>query len=139
MSAGSNRVFVDSGAWIALAITSDPYHTRAKSVWTELAANRSKLVTSIPVMMETFTFLDRNVGRGIATTWRDQVTSLRPLQLTECTLADLTKSWAWFDVRGLVRLSAVDATSFTIMRRLSIKRAFAFDQHYALAGFVLLG
>ena len=104
-----------------------------------MAADRTKLVSSIPVVIETFTFLDRNAGRDVATTWRDQVTSLRPLQVVECTLADLTRAWAWFDLPGLVRLSTVDATSFTIMRRLRIKNAFAFDQHFSQAGFVVLG
>lgn len=26
-------VFVDSGAWIALALTRDPLHTRARRIW----------------------------------------------------------------------------------------------------------
>jgi predicted nucleic acid-binding protein len=32
-------------------------------------------------------------------------------------------------------VSAVDATSLTIMKRLGIRRAFAFDHHFAAAGF----
>jgi predicted nucleic acid-binding protein len=33
----------------------------------------------------------------------------------------------------------VDACSFVLMRRLKIRTAFAFDQHFAQAGFALLG
>ena len=47
----------------------------------------------------------------------DEVTGLRNLQIAECTLADPTKAWAWFEQPGLLRLSAVDATSFALMRR----------------------
>jgi predicted nucleic acid-binding protein len=137
--AGRDKVFVDTGAWIALALTRDPYHERAKAAWDELAAAQARLVTSIPVMIETFTFLDRNANRDVATRWRDQVTALRRTQIAECTLADLTKAWAWFDTKGLTRLSAVDATSFVLMRRLQIRTAFAFDQHFAHAGFAVLG
>lgn len=139
MSAKLDKVFVDTGAWIALAVTTDPYHVRARSVWADLVADGPRLVTSSPVVLETFTFLDRNTERAVATTWRDQITGLSRLQIAECTLADLTKSWVWCEQRNLVRLSAVDATSFTLMRRLKIRTAFAFDQHFAQAGFRLLG
>ena len=139
MTRANDGPFVDSGAWIALALTADPYHERAKSAWSNLVAGGARLVTSIPVVIETFTFLDRNASRAVATLWRDQVTGLRRLQIAECTLADLTKAWAWFEQPRLLRLSAVDATSFAVMRRLKIRTAFAFDQHFAQAGFRLLG
>jgi uncharacterized protein len=135
----NERTFVDSGAWIALAIARDPYHVRAKAAWADLCAARTPLVTSVPVVIETFTFLDRNANREVATAWRDQATGLRQLEIVECRLADLTKAWVWFEQRGLVRLSAVDATSFSLMRRLRIRRAFAFDQHFAQAGFRVIG
>ena len=139
MRGAIDKAFVDTGAWIALALTSDPYHVRAASAWADMMAADARLVTSIPVVIETFTFLDRNANRDVATTWRDQITALRRILIAECTLADLTKSWAWFEQRSLVRLSAVDATSFALMRRLKIRTAFAFDQHFAKAGFRLLG
>lgn len=114
MSRRPDAVFVDTGAWIALAITSDPYHVHARSAWSDLLASAIPLVTSIPVVMETFTFLDRNADLDVARAWRDQLTALRGLRIVECTLGDLTKSWAWFEQRHFVRLSAVDATSFTL-------------------------
>ena len=40
---------------------------------------------------------------------------------------------------GLRWHSAVDATSFVLMRRRQIKNAFAFDHHFASAGFQLVG
>ena len=138
MSRASRRVF-DTGAWIALALTRDPYHVRAREAWGGLVATEAPLVTSIPVVIETFTFLDRNARREVAIAWRDQITALRRLQIVACTLTDLTRSWAWFQRRELVRLSAVDATSFVLMQRLKAIRAFAFDQHFASAGFALVG
>jgi predicted nucleic acid-binding protein len=35
--------------------------------------------------------------------------------------------------------SYVDATSFVAMRRLAIQEALAFDHHFSIAGFALLG
>ena len=60
------RVFVDTGAWIALALTRDPLHARAREAWHVLQDNGSKLYTSIPVVLETFTFLERNANRRLA-------------------------------------------------------------------------
>jgi predicted nucleic acid-binding protein len=41
--------FVDSGAWIALALTRDPLHQRAREQWELLQGAGAKLHTSIPV------------------------------------------------------------------------------------------
>ena len=66
-------VFVDSGAWIALALTRDPLHARARELWDMLRGAGAKLHTSIPVVIETFTFLDRNATRTVALTWKDSL------------------------------------------------------------------
>ena len=45
----------------------------------------------------------------------------------------------YFARRDLHKLSAVDATSFVLMTRNKIRRAFAFDHHFAKVGFQLVG
>ncbi len=47
-------------------------------------------------------------------------------------------SWEYFRRADLHKLSAVDATSFTIMKRARIRRAFTFDHHFAMVGFRLV-
>ncbi len=66
-------VFVDSGAWIALARSRDPLHAQAREQWNLLHGAGAKLHTSIPVVIETFTFLDRNANRDVALTWRESI------------------------------------------------------------------
>jgi len=66
-------VFVDSGAWIALALSRDPLHAQAREQWNVLRGAGAKLHTSIPVVIETFTFLDRNANRDVALTWRESI------------------------------------------------------------------
>ena len=61
-------VFVDSGAWIALALLRDPLHARAREQWNLLHRAGAELHTSVPVVIETFTFLDRNANRDVALT-----------------------------------------------------------------------
>lgn len=130
--------FVDSGAWIALALTRDPLHGRARELWDVLQAAGAKLHTSLPVVIETFTFLDRNANRDVALAWRESIDELDTLTILPCELEDLDESWAYFRRRDLHKLSAVDATSFAIMRRARIRLAYAFDAHFAVVGFRLV-
>ena len=130
-------VFVDTGAWIALALTRDPLHARAREIWDALTTSGVRVWTSVPVVIETFTFLERNTTRETAITWKDSLRSIPRLKLLECSLTDLDRAWEYFKRRNLHKLSAVDATSFVLMTRAKIRVAFAFDSHFASAGFRL--
>jgi uncharacterized protein len=131
-------VFVDSGAWIALALSRDPLHPQAREQWDVLQEAGAKLHTSIPVITETFTFLDRNANRDVALTWNESIHKPRTVKILPCELRDLDASWEYFRRQDLRKVSAVDATSFAIMKRLGIRLAFAFDHHFSVAGFRLV-
>jgi uncharacterized protein len=128
-------VFVDSGAWIALALTRDPLHTNARGQWEILTNAGAKLHTSVPVVIETFTFLERNAHRDVALAWKESIYTPRMIKILPCELRDLAQSWEYFKRTDLHKLSAVDATSFAIMNRVSIRIAFAFDHHFSTVGF----
>ena len=131
-------VFVDSGAWIALALSKDPLHGQARVQWDLLRGAGAKLHTSIPVVIETFTFIERNANRDVALTWKGSIYEPGTVKILPCELRDLEQSWAYFRRRDLHKLSAVDATSFAIMKRARIRLAFAFDHHFAMAGYRLV-
>ncbi len=128
-------VFVDSGAWIALAASRDPLHGRAREQWDQLQSAGAKLHTSVPVVIETFTFLDRNANRDVALAWKQSLYELGAVKILPCELRDLAQSWEYFRRADLHKLSAVDATSFAIMRRLRIRLAYTFDHHFVVVGF----
>ena len=134
-----DMVFVDTGAWIALALLADPLHARAVEAWDELLRNGTRLVTSVPVVLETFTFLDRNSTRDVAIAWKNALEKIRHMRVLDCTKNDLAGAWSYFERRDLHKLSAVDATSFVLMSRERIRRAFTFDHHFAKVGFELVG
>ena len=127
--------FVDSGAWIALAFSRDPLHAQARDQWDGLRGTGARLHTSVPVVIETFTFLERNANRDVALAWKDCIYAPGTVKLLPCELRDLEESWAYFRRKDLHKLSAVDATSFAIMRRARIRVAFTFDHHFAALGF----
>src|SRR5690242_2167591 len=124
-------VFVDSGAWIALALSRDPLHLQAREQWDLLHGAGAKLHTSIPVVIETFTFLERNANRDVALTWKESISKPSVAKILLCELRDLEQSWEYFRRTDLHKLSAVDATSFVIMKRARIRFAYAFDHHFA--------
>jgi predicted nucleic acid-binding protein len=128
-------VFVDTGAWIALALSRDPLHAEAREQWELLQKTGAKLHTSVPVVIETFTFLDRNATRDVALAWKEAIYKPGAVTILPCELRDLEQSWEYFRRADLHKLSAVDATSFVIMKRTRIHRAYAFDRHFAIAGY----
>ena len=132
------KVFVDSGAWIALALTRDPLHPQAREQWDLLHGAGTELHTSVPVVIETFTFLDRNANRDVALTWKEAVYQAGMVKILACDLRDLEKSWDYFRRPNLHKLSAVDATSFAIMKRARIRVAYSFDHHFSVVGFRLV-
>ncbi|HEY2185526.1 MAG TPA: PIN domain-containing protein [Xanthobacteraceae bacterium] len=131
-------VFVDSAAWIALALSRDPLHGRAREQWEFLQSAGAKLHTSIPIIIETFTFLDRNANRDVALAWKESIYTPRTVNILSCELRDLERSWEYFRRPDLYKLSAVDATSFAIMKRARIRLAYTFDHHFAAVGFRLV-
>src|SRR3954466_14654643 len=110
-------VFVDSSAWIALALARDPQHKRAREQWNLLQGAGAKLHTSVPVVIETFTFLDRNANRHVALAWKKSISKPGTVGILPCELRDLEQSWEYFRRSDLHKLSAVDASSFAIMKR----------------------
>src|SRR6266540_1596912 len=131
-------VFVDSGAWIALALSRDPLHSQAREQWDLLHGAAAKLHTSVPVVIETFTFLDRNANRDVALAWKDSIYKRGTVRILPCDLRNIEQSWEYFLRTDLHKLSAVDATSFTIMKRARIRLAYTFDHHFAVVGFRLV-
>jgi uncharacterized protein len=121
-----------------IALSRDPLHLQALEQWDILQGAGARLQTSVPVAIETFTFLDRNANRDVALVWQESIYRPRTVKIFPCELSDLEESWDYFRRADLRKLSAVDATSFAIMKRLRIRVAFAFDRHFSVAGFRLV-
>jgi predicted nucleic acid-binding protein len=132
-------VFVDTGAWIALALTRDPLHARARATWEQLLGDGVRFETSVPVILETFTFLDRNAARDVALAWKDSLNAVPRLKVLPSTAKDLEQAWAYFEKPDLHKLSAVDAVGFVLMTQRRVRVTFAFDSHFATAGFRMVG
>jgi predicted nucleic acid-binding protein len=89
----AEAAFVDTGAWIALALSRDPFHPRAREQWEVLQGAGARLHTSVPVVIETFTFLDRNANRDVGLAWKESIYQPRTVKILACELRDLEESW----------------------------------------------
>lgn len=130
-------IFVDTSFWFAARVRSDPNHAAAKALAT--GVGRRPLVTSDRVCEETWTLLRRKRGHGQAVAFaefiQDSETSVAVRHVDQA-LAD--EAWAWLRVRDEREYSFVDASSFALMRALTITDAWAFDGDFAAAGLVEL-
>ena len=124
-------IFVDTGAWFALAVRNDPDHAAALA-W--LRGNRETLVTSDYVLAETATLLrvrdktsrGHRVAVKVATSLYRQESSLLEM-IAESDIATALNIFRKFSDHSF---SFVDCTSFALMERLGVSQAFAFDRHF---------
>jgi predicted nucleic acid-binding protein len=124
-------IFVDTGAWFAVAVRNDPDHTAAMA-WLE--SNREPLLTTDYVLAETATLIrmrDKTL-RGHRLAVRVATSLLRGQAgvLEKVTENDLERALGVFRRYRDHLFSFVDCTSFVIMERLGIRQAFAFDRHF---------
>ena len=123
--------FVDSSAWYAVADTDDASHMRAAARIEELAG---QLLTSDHVLIETWYLASCRLGSGIAETL---LNSIRRgiARIESTTLADLEAAAQIPEASPAQRFSIVDRTRWSVMQRLGIRDAIAFDRDFSIYRF----
>ena len=123
--------FVDSSAWYAVADADDASHMRAAARIEEFAG---RLLTSDHVLVETWYLASRRLGSGIAETLLNSIR--RGIARVEpATLADLEVAAQIQEAFPDQRFSIVDRTSWSLMQRLGIHEAIAFDRDFSIYRF----
>jgi predicted nucleic acid-binding protein len=125
-------VFVDTGAWYAASVPSDPDHLAAA---TFILSNKERLVTSDYIYDELLTLFRSRGYMDRAKDWIAQVDQRR-LDIVRVTRADVRKATAIFIDFADKEWSFTDCTSRVVMERLGIQQAFAFDDHFRQFGTV---
>lgn len=129
-------IFVDTGAWVALADESDQYHKEAASVYPVLLKKYRRLVTTNLVIAESYILIRRSLGYKAAITFLEKTSTSPRIQKIysneklENEGEDILRQFNDQD------FSYTDAVSFAVMRQISVEKAFAFDQHFSTAGFL---
>jgi predicted nucleic acid-binding protein len=126
-------IFVDTSAFMALLDSGDQQHAAAKSTWQKLLENGNDLVCNNYVLVEAYALIQRRYGIKILRTFHEDavpllnIAWLNPEEHEAAVSVMLTANR-----RGL---SLVDCASMETMRRLGIRKVFAFDPHFSELGF----
>lgn len=130
------QVFVDTGAWAAVQLVDDEHHVDAARTLHSLLARPSVLITTNHVVGEAYTLL--RVTRGYEVAARFLSSLDRTTRLERVFVSEEIEKRA-FTLLAQFRdqdFSFVDATSFAVMGTRRLRYAFAFDSHFAAAGFL---
>jgi len=129
-------IFVDTGAWVALADRDDVHHLKAASIYPTLLKTQKRLMTSNLVIAESYILILKELGHQAAIHYLEGIkTSPRILKIysnedLESEAEELLIKYSDQD------FSYADAVSFAIMKREKIKKVFSFDGHFLTAGFI---
>ena len=124
-------VFVDTGAWFARYVPSDPNHQRV-TAW--MRANPRRLITTDYCIDETLTLLVARrrvqvaleVGRALFEAGVARLHFLSP---------DLIhRAWILFQQRAAAGLSFTDCTSKIVIDDLGVSTVVALDDHFRALG-----
>jgi predicted nucleic acid-binding protein len=129
-------IFVDSSFWIALQLPSDEHHDEARVLLRSVADER--WLTTNHVRGETWTYLRRKTWHALAVTFLDLLERTPRLHVEFVGSRLEQEALDWLRRHDERAYSFVDATSFTLMQKLGIRNALAFDGDFAAAGFVEL-
>ena len=129
------RTFVDTSAFYASFTPDDSHHHAAAQAFRRLVEEAAGLVTTNYVLLECAGLVQKRRGFSFAERFIDKTTEgMERVWVDERIQREAIALWK---KAGKRELSLVDCSSFAAMRHAGIRRAFAFDPHFAAHGFEL--
>ncbi|APW62748.1 type II toxin-antitoxin system VapC family toxin [Paludisphaera borealis] len=124
-------IFVDTGAWFARFVPTDPDHNAAKA-W--LDRNAQPLITTDYVLDELLTLLKVRGEYQRALEIGPRILRGQVCEMERVTPFDVEEAWRVFSTYQDKGWSFTDCVSRVVMERLGIATAFAFDEHFRQFG-----
>jgi len=133
-----DKIFIDSSAFIALYLQDELFHLKAVDFWKKAREKKLHFFTNNFIFDETLTWLVKRKGKAIAVGFGNYLLQNNDIVPVKSILPEDEKmAWKLFcKLPG--RLSFTDCTSFSMMKRLKIRRVFTFDKHFKKAGFKIV-
>ena len=132
------KVFVDTGAWIALAQQRDVHHLQASAISEKFNRENALLITSDYVLDEALTWFRYKASHKVATEFAAQIKSSNVIEIIYIDESLFNKSLELFKKYDDQKFSFTDCSSFVLMRAHRIRQVFTFDAHFITAGFELV-
>jgi predicted nucleic acid-binding protein len=128
------KVFIDTGAFYALADVSDRRHQAALKTAAAISKLGLFVFTSDYVVAETHVLLLARLGRQAAGKWLSNL----KLHIEYGSSGDLESAGRIISHHSDKNYSLTDALSMAIMRRCGAQDVFGFDSHFTSAGLNLI-
>ena len=124
------KLFVDTGAFIALTDADDENHKAAAAFYRKAKEKGVRIVTTNFVVCETMNYLRARISHQIAVLFRENLKKSGFIEIVTMTPLVEDAAFTIFKRYNDKDFSFTDCTSFSIMRSLKLKSAFAFDKHF---------
>ncbi len=124
------RVFIDTGAFIALTDADDENHKAAKAFYKSAAEKGARFITTNFVVCETINYLRSRVAHNVAVAFRENLKKSGIAETISVIPLMEDAAFAIFKQYSDKDFSFTDCTSFAVMKSLRIGNAFAFDRHF---------
>jgi predicted nucleic acid-binding protein len=128
-------LFLDTSFILALEDADDQYHREAAACWHTFHSHPQPLVTTAYVFDEAMTLIRKRLDHARAMVVAKRLRTSPLVTLVHVDQADFEASLTWFERYHDKDFSFTDCVSFAVMKRLNIKTALTFDQHFVQAGF----
>jgi len=129
------RVYVDTGALIALLAADDAHHREAQRYFRSALERGTRFSLGRPVLVEYIDGLSKRVSK------RKAMEEWRRLERSDVIRLEPETEEDWVRARELFHkyddqpIDLTDSLSFAIMDRLGLREAFGFDPDFQLHGF----
>lgn len=128
------KIFVDTSAWLALNDKSDQFHSKAILKSAEIKKQKIELVTSDYVLDETFTIIRFRMSHKAAILFGDSIFNSNIVKIESIASENMFQAWEMFKKYKDKDFSFTDCTSFCLMKKRKIRKAFSFDKHFKQIG-----
>jgi len=127
-------IFIDTSAIYALADRADPNHITAYGKFGDVLKSGEIFLLTNYILLESAALLQARLGPSSAILFLKDAKSFEMEWVDLDLHEEAEKELERIGKRGI---SLVDCTSFVVMRRRSVRRAFAFDPDFKDQGFLI--
>jgi uncharacterized protein len=124
------KLFVDTGAFIALTDADDENHKSAVAFYRNAREEGTRFITTNFVVCETLNYFRARISHPIAVLFLENLKKSGFIEIARVTPSVEDEAFIIFKRYADKDFSFTDCTSFSMMRSLKLKSAFAFDKHF---------
>ena len=132
------KIFVDTGGWVALFGDNDGNHKSAVTVYERFKKSKAALYTSDYVIDETITLTTVRANHAQSVLAGKALLESAVVKVISVTPDYLQASWELYQKYKDKHFSFTDITTLVIAKNLNIKKLFSYDHEFEKVGMELL-